>query len=243
MSSRLMNLPAELRLEIYEWVFCDSAPDENVILDTKTTAEKDPLAARIAAPINNAAPEQPSNNQALRQINLWSAKDHYPFPTLLAACAQIHFEAKPVFDAFVKKFRNMDLLNISIDMGRAPRPKTSFESFPDSYLRIGREIKNRTCVNINGVKAVRLLCLSESLTIRVDESGELSVSSGRDGAGIIPLPLNYSYPAASGRMDMHVYIARRVFENCARFFQDRRNRDKELRTSDVLDHCFSMSSF
>lgn len=137
----------------------------------------------------------------------------------------------------------MEILNIDIDMGKRLQPRPRFETSRASYLRIGRKIKDMTSLNIDSIKAVRLLCLSESLTIRVYESGELSITSDRDGMEILPLPLNYSYPVVGGNMDMNVYIARRVFENCASFFRDRRNRGKELRTSDVLEHCFSMSSF
>lgn len=179
-----MRLPAELRLNIYEYVFCDNEPDEVPIVDDTpdTTTEK-------GAPAEIAAQEKSSTKKKQpRQINLLDAKKHYPYPALLATCKLISNEAEPVFEAATKMFWDIEIFNVTI----ASRPlgtSMCIRDYPENAAQLSalrKQLESMSLLKRHGIKGLRFSWTSQCITINKKGNGRLaSLRSGpQSGADV-----------------------------------------------------------
>lgn len=190
-----MLLPAELRLRIYEYAFCDNEPDEAGVFDAgdeaiEGSAEPEDSAAaddggaamddespatddEVAATNDEIAGSDaklPEKNR-LRQIDLLKAKDHYPDPALLATCKLIHREAEPIFEAATKVFWDSDIFNVDFntlpihDIGAIP-----FDYFGCRMISLLRGFKtileDMPLLKEHGIKTLRFSWPQVCLIVR-----------------------------------------------------------------------------
>lgn len=173
-----MSLPAELRLNIYEYVFCDNEPDEvPVVDDTPDIPEDGTLATNERAPEEIAAQGKSSTKKKQpRQINLLDAKKHYPDPALLATCKFVLQEAKPTFEVATNVFWDIDIFNLTI-ASRRPGPLTHyFTLYPwisAQILAMRTQLESMSLLKQHGIKELRFSWTKQCIAVKEDADEEL----------------------------------------------------------------------
>ncbi|CZT23248.1 uncharacterized protein RCC_08959 [Ramularia collo-cygni] len=169
MSSRLMKLPAELRVRIYEYTFGDSVPDE---VGVYVGSEADDAGGESAALEESAVSDQSImlGKKEPRQIDLLKAKDHYPQTSLLVTCKLIYKEAGPVFEAAAKVFWDIDVFNINL-AEQGHYLAESIGDFLEQMGIIGAKLRSMSVLRKHGLKGFRCSWPSVCFTMRADEDG------------------------------------------------------------------------
>lgn len=147
-----MNLPAELRIRIYEYAFTDLVEDEMGL-----------YVAKVATPVEGGVqaevlPPTPAVKQP-RQINLLESEKHYPQAKLLVACKQIYQEAEPIFEKAVNDFWDIDYFNI--DAHHSPPDVRGAQA----------KVKQMPMLQAIGVKGIRVSWDDCRLTVTYDDRG------------------------------------------------------------------------
>lgn len=228
-----MDLPAELRVRIYEYTFCDNAADDILAVQGASSHLRRPDSAYTSLRLD------PVTAPPRRQIDLLEAKHHYPEASLLSTCTLIYQEAEPIFEAATKAFWDIDIFNVNITGSVQFGYLTRIE-FAARMRDLHSRIKSMSLLTSQNL-VLQFMLSTESLTMNIKKGGEFG-SIYRRGDGVCWYLQFLCHKNAAGEETFDYNdrdTAAAVFEKVIGLVREECRRGEQLTAFGMLDKLFA----